>query len=541
MQIKILPRQNGGTEFLAQPQRLHLGAQNAAGVDRLEFLLPECWSGCSAALYLRRSDGTLLAPIPLDEHNSITVDRRLTGCTGGQWMLSAVRESGYTAHTRPGSYDVYATLPTDGGSEELSPSLYEQFVARVLESASTAASAAQKASADAAQTAADAKNVQSAVQKILSDRTDAADCAARSEAAAARAEKAVAESGAVVSVNGKGGAVRLDAADVHAVPRPALPVSGELLRVLSVDPDDGTLITDTTPPPDLSPYLRKDTVPDAQTAGGVRADPQYGITVRADGTMTLVPASAEKLDLMTDIYAPITPAQLPYGVKKALTSSAALWSTTDQSSAQKVLGVPDNYYTKEQADARFGSAYALPAATADTLGGVKVGAELDIAADGTLSAQSLKEELTETIAASVAVKSESRQVWEGYQEFAKNWKSVTIDGIPENVDLLSVKVEFGTYSYYNTFSISKGNSVRVEMVTTSGGTSMDADVSFRSGAFTLSRSYSSSLTLTVWLTGYHYPTLAELLADTQTAQEDTDALLVDQEYRLTLLELGITE
>ena len=37
------------------------------------------------------------------------------------------------------------------------------------------------------------------------------------------------------------------------------------------------------------------------------------------------------------------------------------------------------------------------------------------------------------------------------------------------------------------------------------------------------------------------PTVEEQLAALQTAQEDTDALLVDQEYRLTLLELGITE
>mgnify|MGYP007068978351 CR=1 FL=1 len=31
--IKIIQRQCGGTEFLSQPHRLHLGAQNAAGVD----------------------------------------------------------------------------------------------------------------------------------------------------------------------------------------------------------------------------------------------------------------------------------------------------------------------------------------------------------------------------------------------------------------------------------------------------------------------------------------------------------------------------
>ena len=145
MKIQIIHRACGGTEFLPQPSRLHLGAQNAEGVDRLQFQLPESWADCAIALYLRRSDGTQLAPVPLDGDACVTVDRRLTGCTGGQWMLAAVSGSGYTAYTRPGRYDTYATLPTDGGSEDLPPTLYEQFVARVLESASTAARAPRPA------------------------------------------------------------------------------------------------------------------------------------------------------------------------------------------------------------------------------------------------------------------------------------------------------------------------------------------------------------------------------------------------------------
>ena len=36
------------------------------------------------------------------------------------------------------------------------------------------------------------------------------------------------------------------------------------------------------------------------------------------------------------------------------------------------------------------------------------------------------------------------------------------------------------------------------------------------------------------------PTLKERLATIENAQNDTDSLMVDQEYRLTLLELGIT-
>ena len=89
VKIQIIQKQCGGTEFLAQPHRLHLGAQNAAGVDELLFQLPDAWAGCTLALYLRRSDGTLLAPVALDTQHRVTVDRRLTGSTGGQWMLAA--------------------------------------------------------------------------------------------------------------------------------------------------------------------------------------------------------------------------------------------------------------------------------------------------------------------------------------------------------------------------------------------------------------------------------------------------------------------
>lgn len=62
MQINITARDFGGTEFLAQPHRLHLGAQKAEGVDRLEFSLPEQWKGCVVTLHIRHADGTLAEP-----------------------------------------------------------------------------------------------------------------------------------------------------------------------------------------------------------------------------------------------------------------------------------------------------------------------------------------------------------------------------------------------------------------------------------------------------------------------------------------------
>ena len=238
MEIEILEQQCGGTEFVPRPHRLHLGAQNAEGVDRLQFILPAAWAGCTLALYLRRSDGVQLAAIPLDADDSVTVDRRLTGSVRGQWMLAAIGSGGYTAYTRPGSYDAYATLPTDGGSEELPPSVYEQFVARVLESAHAAAESARRAENGAADTAMQAALAQKTADKILADRTDAEASAKRAEAAALRAESYAPTGGQVLSVNSKGGAVQLNAQDVGAVPSPAQPLPGEVVRIDGERVDD---------------------------------------------------------------------------------------------------------------------------------------------------------------------------------------------------------------------------------------------------------------------------------------------------------------
>ena len=517
--IKIIQRQCGGTEFLSQPHRLHLGAQNAAGVDELCFTLPEAWAGCTVALYLRRSDGTLLAPVSLDTQHCVTVDRRLTGSTGGQWMLAAIDASGYAAYTRPGSYDTYAILPTDGGAEELPPSQYEQFVARVLESASTASTAAQRAAASAASTASNAAQAQTAAQRTSADSAAASRCAARAEAAAARAEELVPTDGQVVSVNGKSGVVVLRAQDVGALPRPAQPAAGSLLRVLSVNPDTGALLTDTTPPPDLTPYVRSSTLPDAKTPGPVRIDPQYGVAVREDATLTLVPASAEQLDSMTDGFAPLTPALLPYGVKKALTtaSTAAGWTGAEKTAALRTLGADlTAYYTRLEADAKFGTPYTLPPATADQLGGVKVGDYLDIAADGTLSGKTLYD----TIAASVAVKSEARLVWNTHVTSPNKFTTWDVQ-IPGNVDKICITKGRSSSSGNNTEkSIARGG-------TTTYDCNYDFTITFQTnGILHVANSYKTLYPLELWIDGYHYPTLADLLKQVTAVESSVTDLQV---------------
>lgn len=151
MEIQINPKDFGGTEFLARPSQLHLGAQNAVGVDRLTFRLPAAWKDLAVTFHVRHSDGSLAAPLLLDSSGSVPVSRTLTGWTSGQWMLCAAG-TGYTAYTRPGRYDVHTTLPTDGAAEEPPASLYEQFVAQVL--------------ADAAHASADAARAEKAADRV---------------------------------------------------------------------------------------------------------------------------------------------------------------------------------------------------------------------------------------------------------------------------------------------------------------------------------------------------------------------------------------
>lgn len=186
-----------------------------------------------------------------------------------------------------------------------------------------------------------------------------------------------------------------------------------------------------------------------------------------------------------------------------------------------------NFYTKAEADAKFGTPYTLPTATADQLGGVKVGDYLDIAADGTLSGKTLYD----TIAASVAVKSEARLVWSGKTTIGRK-KTHTIN-VQDGVDYVNLRVNEAD------FNLTPGMAYEANI---SGAGSLTVTVLFSADKKRLECTLTNTLnTVSVVFTGYHYPTLAELLTETQSAQADTDALAVDADYRLTLLELGVTD
>ena len=200
--------------------------------------------------------------------------------------------------------------------------------------------------------------------------------------------------------------------------------------------------------------------------------------------------------------------------------------------------ISSNVYSKTEADAKFGTPYTLPAATAAQLGGVKVGDYLDIAADGTLSGKTLHD----TIAASVAVKSEPRLVWNTTVTAAASThhmiQSYDIQ-IPDGVDYVHIKSK-SERGDGTEVDIARGGSTYHNLDASASATY--STTTFRSeGTLHFQFEKLTSASITFWVTGYHYPTLAELVAETQAAQADTDALAVDQEYRVAMLELGLTD
>lgn len=186
-----------------------------------------------------------------------------------------------------------------------------------------------------------------------------------------------------------------------------------------------------------------------------------------------------------------------------------------------------DYLTQNQIRQLLEQYMPLRPATADQLGGVKVGDYLDIAPDGTLSGKTLYD----TIAASVAVKSEARLVWSGKTTIGRR-KTETIN-VQDGVDYVNLRVNEAD------FNLTPGMTYEAHI---SSAGSLTVTVLFSADKKRLECTLTNTLnTVSVVFTGYHYPTLAELLTETQAAQADTDALAVDQEYRVALLELGLTD
>lgn len=341
MQVRIVEKRFGGVEFAPEMKVLHLGGQSSANVERLEFTLPESWQGKSVTLHIQRQDGTLPAPILLDEAHSCAVGKEFTASSCGSWMLLALGEDGFRALTRPAKYDCYETLATDGDAE-ISPTQYETFVARVLAYSNSAATSAQEARNSAGAAAKDAKRAEAARTEAVTAAGQAGAAqkaaesgAARAEEAAERADKTAPADGPVKSVNGQGGVVTLTAANVGA------------LEAGSAD------------------YVER-----------IELNGQVMTLTMGDGsTRTLQTKDTTALDVMTGVL----------GVEHGGTGKNTALTAADVGAYGKnETYAKTEVYNQKEADAKFGTP-----ATADQLGSVKVGAGLGVTNDGTLSVTSV--------------------------------------------------------------------------------------------------------------------------------------------------------
>lgn len=253
-----------------------------------------------------------------------------------------------------------------------------------------------------------------------------------------------------------------------------------------------------------------------------------GSTVVTGADITDTRADEAVCGVMRDGVTGIPTAQLQAQALAIMTQlSTELHAKLDALDAAIAAVESGSFYTKSEADKKFGTPYSLPAATVSTLGGVKVGDYLDIAPDGTLSAKTLNDK----IAAAVAVKSEARLVWSGKTTIGRR-KTQTIN-VQDGVDYVNLRINEADFNLTPGMTYETGSF---------GAGSLTVTVLFSADKKRLECTLTNTLnTVSVVFTGYHYPTLAELLTETQSAQADTDAMAVDQEYRLTLLELGLDE
>ena len=492
MRVKILKRSFAGAEFAPDVRVLKVGGQSSAGVEKLEFELPAEWQGLSVTLHVQWLDGTLPAPVLLDDEDSVAVDKTLTASPGGQWMLLALGADGYRALTKPTKYECYSTLNTDG-DVEISPTQYETFVARVLEYSNTAqqAAASAKTNAETAATAAtravNAKGqAETAARTATAGAENSENSAARAEAAAARAEAAAPADGPVKSVNGQGGVVTLTAADVGALEAGSadyverIELNGQVMTLTMGDGSTRTL----------------------QTKDTTALDVMTGVLgVEHGGTGKDTALTAE------DVGA--------YG-KNETYAKAEVYSRAETYKKTEV-------YNQKEADAKFGTPYSLPPATADQLGGVKVGEALDIAPDGTLSAKTLNDK----IAAAVAVKSEPRLVWNHYEETGKRWKTYDIK-MPDGLDYVHVKTRYNdsSHAYGEEVDIAKGGTANHSYGNGTGIFASNTTFQTNGTLHFATETSTGGYTVEIWLTGYHYPTLADLLTQVTAVESSVTDLQV---------------
>ena len=242
-----------------------------------------------------------------------------------------------------------------------------------------------------------------------------------------------------------------------------------------------------------------------------------GTAAITSADLTDTRADEDVCGVMRDSVTGIPTAQLQAQALAIMTQLSTELHTKLHALDAAIAGVESgNFYTKAEADAKFGTPYSLPPATADQLGGVKVGDYLDVDEDGTLSGKTLNDK----IAAAVAVKSEARLVWNTHVTSPNKFTTWDVQ-IPGNVDKICItKGKYNSYDNNTEKSIARG-----------GTTTYDCDINFTitfqtNGILHVVSPYKTLFHLELWIDGYHYPTLADLLTQVTAVESSVTDLQV---------------
>ena len=242
-----------------------------------------------------------------------------------------------------------------------------------------------------------------------------------------------------------------------------------------------------------------------------------GSSVVTAADITDTRADEDVCGVMRDGVKGIPTAQLQAQALAIMTQlSTELHTKLDALDAAIAAVESGSFYTKAEADQKFGTPYSLPPAAADQLGGVKVGDYLDVDEDGTLSGKTLNDK----IAAAVAVKSEARLVWNTHVTSPNKFTTWDVQ-IPGNVDKICItKGKYNSYGNNTEKSIARG-----------GTTTYDCDINFTitfqtNGILHVVYPYKTVFPLELWIDGYHYPTLADLLTQVTAVESSVTDLQV---------------
>lgn len=242
-----------------------------------------------------------------------------------------------------------------------------------------------------------------------------------------------------------------------------------------------------------------------------------GTAAITSADLTDTRADEDVCGVMRDSVTGIPTAQLQAQALAIMTQLSTELHTKLHALDAAIAGVESgNFYTKAEADAKFGTPYTLPPAAADQLGGVKVGDYLDVDEDGTLSGKTLNDK----IAAAVAVKSEARLVWNTHVTSPNKFTTWDVQ-IPGNVDKICItKGKYNSYDNNTEKSIARG-----------GTTTYDCDINFTitfqtNGILHVVYPYKTVFPLELWIDGYHYPTLADLLTQVTAVESSVTDLQV---------------